>query len=134
MKRILPVVATYFLLLLYFSSPIYAQFCDAAGNPSTDPATGHVSTAIGCLPLDRQQLITVLLNWAVGLSGGIALILIIVAAVLMIASQGDPKRVQAGRELLTAAIMGLVVISLSVVLLNFLGVNILGLSGLGFNL
>jgi hypothetical protein len=114
------------LVALFLSEPANAQFCN--GN---DPNSG-INTAIGCLPLEKKALTEVLLNWSVGLSGGIAFILLIIAAIQITTAQGNPKQVASGQGLLTASVMGLVLISLSVVLLNFLGVNVLGLSGLGF--
>ncbi len=97
-----------------------------------------VSTAIGCLmagdPQGPQKFIGQLLGWGVGVGGGIAFLLIVYAGFMIATAAGDPKRVQAGRELLTSAISGLILIVLSVLLLNFIGVKVLNLSGLGFNL
>ncbi|MBI2587191.1 hypothetical protein HYW29_00025 [Candidatus Amesbacteria bacterium] len=65
--------------------------------------------------------------------GGIAFLLIVYAGIQMATASGDPKRVKASQELLTAALGGLILIVLSLVLLNFVGVKILNLGGLGFN-
>lgn len=50
----------------------------------------------------------------------------------MATAAGDPKRVKASQELLTAALGGLVLIVFSVILLNFIGVRIFHLENLGF--
>jgi hypothetical protein len=115
--------------------------CEAAGYIATEtpycdylsPSSG-IRTAIGCLSFQSNPLINALLSWAIGISGGIAIILIIIASFQITTATGDPKRLTAGQDLLFSAIAGLILISLSVVLLNFIGVNVLGLAGMGFNI
>ncbi len=89
-----------------------------------------VSTAIGCLMAgDPKQLVSQLLGWGVGVGGGIAFLMIVLAGFQMTTASGDPKKVQAARELLMSALAGLIIIALSLVLLNFIGVKILNLPG-----
>lgn len=93
------------------------------GCPST-----HISTAIGCIPFsDTATMTTFFLRWAVGIAGGIALFMVGLASFRITTSQGDPRRLQGGQELLMSAIGGLLMIVLSVFLLRFIGVNLLGL-------
>lgn len=106
-------------------------FCDANGNPS-NIASDRVYTALGCLSTDAPQTVSQLLDLLTKLSGGFALLLIIVAALQIVFAGGNPARVQAGKELISAVVAGLVLLALSVVILNFAGVNILGLQNLGF--
>ena len=68
-----------------------------------------------------------LLKWAIGIGGGIAFLLILYAAFMIMTSQGNPERLKAGQELLTSAISGVLLLVFSVFILNFLGVNILGI-------
>lgn len=92
-----------------------------------------VNTAIGCLKAtDPKAFLSQILSWALGISGGIAFILILIAGFQLATSAGDPKRTKAAQELLTSALSGLVLIALSVVILNFLGVSVFGLNSLGF--
>lgn len=89
-----------------------------------------INTAIGCIPIGNPgETITFFLRWAIGISGGIAFLLIVWAAIQMMTAQGDPQKLQAGREVLTAAISGLIFIIFSVFLLNLIGVKILQLPG-----
>ena len=90
----------------------------------------ELDTAIGCIPLnDSTSLIAFILRWAIGIGGGIAFILILVAGFQIMTSQGDPQRLQAGKELLTSAIAGLLLIIFSVFILEVIGVDILGIPG-----
>ena len=60
--------------------------------------------------------------------------MIVYAGFQMATAAGDPKRVKASQELLTAALGGLILIVISIALLNFLGVTVLGLDLFGFKL
>lgn len=92
---------------------------------------GFINTAIGCIPYnDASALASFILRWAVGIGGGIAFILMVYAGFLIITSTGNPQRLQAGKELLTAAVSGLLLLVFSVFLLRIIGVDILGLPGL----
>jgi hypothetical protein len=89
-----------------------------------------IDTAIGCIPIEQQGMIEFILKWAIGIAGGIAFILIIIASFQIMTSQGDPKRLQAGKELLSSAIMGLILLIFSVFILRVIGVSILKIPGL----
>jgi len=93
----------------------------------------HVWTALGCLDIRGKETIQQILFWAIGIGGGIAIIMIIIAAIQITTARGDAKRVQAGRELLFSVLVGVIMIVLAVVLLQFLGITVLGLGGLGFS-
>lgn len=109
-------------------------FCtDANGTPTRLP-TKWIYTALGCLEYDAYKLVSSLLVLLVRVSGGIGLIFLIFSAFQFVTAGGDPKKVQAGKELLTSTLIGLSLIALSIVILNFIGVNVLGLPSLGFNL
>jgi hypothetical protein len=87
-------------------------------------------TAIGCITTsDPQAFVTWLLGAAIGLAGGIAVLLIIFGGFLIILSSGDPQRLQAGKEILSSAIIGLIVIIFAVFLLRIIGVEILKIPG-----
>ncbi len=89
-----------------------------------------IKTAVGCIPItSNANLLSFILRWAVGVGGGTAFILIIVAGYLIMTSAGDPQRAKAGRELLGAAIAGLLMIIFSVYILDVVGLRILQLPG-----
>jgi hypothetical protein len=106
-------------------------YCDPNGNPTTSSKTGRVYTAIGCIPLDStNNFLAAILKWAIGIGGGIAFILIIVASFMTMTSSGNPERLKAGQELLVAAISGLILLIFSVFILKIIGIDILNLPGL----
>lgn len=91
------------------------------------PSELYIDTAIGCIPYsDSQAIAGFFLRWGLGIAGGIAFILIVIASYKIITSQGDPKRLQSGKELLVGAITGLLMLIFSAFILRFIGVDLLG--------
>jgi len=87
-----------------------------------------INTAIGCIPIeDSNSLIGFILKWAIGVGGGIAFLLIVLAGFQIMTSSGNPDRLKAGQELMTSAIAGLILLIFSVFILRIIGVDILGL-------
>jgi hypothetical protein len=90
-----------------------------------------INTAIGCIPVgDQNTFLAFVLRWALGIAGGVAFILIVYGGFLYMTSGGDKQKVQAAKELLTAAVSGLLLLIFSVFLLDLLGVRILQIPGL----
>lgn len=91
-----------------------------------------INTAIGCIPIeDSNELISFFLRWGLGIAGGIAFLLILVAGFQIMTSRGDPNRLKAGQELLTSAIAGIILLIFSIFILRFIGVNILNIKLFG---
>jgi len=63
------------------------------------------------------------------IAGGIAFLLIIFGGFQIILSGGNPDRVKAGKEMITAALGGLLLIIFSVFILRLVGYDILRLPG-----
>lgn len=108
-------------------------FCDSDGNQTDQPADANgnphrIYTAIGCIPVhDSFALAEFFLRWGVGIAGGFALILIVFSGYLVMTAQGIPQRLQAGKELLTATVAGLVLLLFSVYILQFIGFELFGI-------
>lgn len=111
-----------------------------SGSPGTvpgSPGTVHrclggtgILTALGCIPVNNTNNFAAwFLGWAIGVAGGIAFLLILFSGFQIMTAAGDPQKLQSGRELLTAAISGLILIIFSVFLLKLIGVDILNLPG-----
>lgn len=124
------------------SAPIEI-FCDQDGNPTTEPDTGQIWTAIGCIPIVDNGVDPILGNllltefssfWlriGMGVGAGIAALIIAVAGVIIKTSEGNPQRLSAARELLFGAVAALILIIFSAFLLRVVGVDLLGIPQLG---
>lgn len=104
---------------------------DEDGNPTgIKVRCGLVDTGLGVkIPTDPvgfiKQLFTILLS----LSGGIALILIMVSGYSLMFSQGNSEKLEGAKETLTSAIVGLLFIIFSLVILQVIGVDLLKIPG-----
>lgn len=89
-----------------------------------------VWTALGCIPTSPEGFTGAFLKIAIGIGGGLALLLMIYGAFLMATSAGNPETAQKGKQVFGGAIMGLLFIIFSVVLLRIIGIEILKIPGL----
>lgn len=112
-----------------------AKICEFAGNNASCidcfQNQGGAWTAIGCIPTSPDGFIKKFLGFAVGIAGGIAFLLILVSGFQILTSAGNPEKMTAGKELLSAAISGLILIIFSIFLLRLIGFTILGIPGFG---
>lgn len=70
-----------------------------------------------------------ILKYAMGIGGIVAFLLIVVGGFQIILSSGNPERVKAGKEIITSAIAGLLLIIFSVFILRLIGYDILRIPG-----
>jgi hypothetical protein len=102
--------------------PIY---CNSFGESTTNSASGTIFSAIGCIPVTGAvDFLEFLFPWVFGMAGGIALLLIAYAGFLIITSGGNYTKLQSGKELLTAAVGGILLVALSSFIMRVLGVDI----------
>jgi len=91
----------------------------------------EIDTAIGCIPVDDiNRFSAFIIRWAIGMGGGISFLLILLSGFIIITSSGNPQKVKAGKELLTSAISGLILIIFSVFILEIVGLRIFRIPGL----
>jgi len=88
-----------------------------------------VDTALGCLPSEPSALALWVLTWAVRTGGGLAFLLSLWGAITIILAGGDPEKINQGKQIITAAISGLIFIILSIFLLRLIGYDILKIPG-----
>lgn len=88
-------------------------------------------TAVGCVPSDLTGLVGAVVAIGLSIGGGIALLMIIIAAYMFSISQGDPKKTNMGKEILTAAIVGLLFVIFSITMLRIIAVDVIVLPGFG---
>lgn len=84
-------------------------------------------TAIGNISADPQEFAGKILGIATGLAGGIALILMVIGSIRVLTSTGDQQKLAGGRDMIVAAVAGLLFLIFSVLILRFIGIQILGL-------
>lgn len=103
---------------------------DYLGSPGANPCTitptgGECETAFGKIPTKPDEFATKILTISVSLGGAFAFILMVFGAIRVLTSSGDQKSVAAGRDMIVAAVSGLLFIIFSVVILRFIGISIL---------
>lgn len=116
----------------------YNSNVGAAGAPGVNPCATpdpqdpekiivkECQTALGPISTDPSTFIGRIMKIAIGLAGGIALIFMVMGAIKILTSAGDPKKVTDGRDMIIAAVSGLLFLILSVLILRFIGTNLLG--------
>lgn len=112
-------ILVFLFIFFFFTGVAYAA----------DPPcpSGFVCTGIGPIPTDATGLANALLKIALGVAGGLAFLLIIYGGFRLALSQGDPKAIQEARDIITSAIVGLLLIILSTFILRLIGIDIFGL-------
>lgn len=107
------------------------DICQGVNNPECANCIDEdgVWTALGCIHFNPGEFITDFLKIAMGIAGGIALLLMVYGSFLISTSAGDPKKAEEGKEIITGTIAGLLFIIFSVVLLRLIGFDILKIPG-----
>ncbi len=91
------------------------------------PYADKVSTPFGDIPITPAGIATAFLNLGLGVAGGLAFLLMVLGSYRIIFAAGNPDSLQHGREIITAALVGLIVIIFSIFILRLIGVGVLGL-------
>ena len=103
------------------------------GAPGQNPCSASsCDTAIGSIPTNLGDFASAILRIALGISGGIILILMVIGSIRVMTSSGDPQRTGAGRDMIIAAVAGALFIAFSVMILEFLGVAVVPIPGLKY--
>lgn len=79
---------------------------------------GEQYATLQCIPAVFQLIITAALTFV----GGVAVIMILYAGIRFITSRGDPKQVQGARQVMTWAIVGLVIVLVSFGIIRLIGI------------
>lgn len=88
-----------------------------------------VYTALGCIHRVGSKLVTNIATGLIGLTGGVLLVMILVASFKLTTSRGDPKAISEAKEMITSTISGAAIVLLSGTLLQFIGYNVLTIPG-----
>ena len=74
-----------------------------------------------------QSMLTIIF----GAAGGIAFMSVLYGSAVVLTSSGNPEKIQAGKDLITNSIIGILIIVFSVFLLRVVGFDILKIPGFG---
>lgn len=105
-----------YLIFLYLITPFSVFAAPIIDNPNAGPAG---------TPDDVFNLVTRVKNIALALVGVIIFAMFVYGGVLYITSGGNDEKIQKGKQTLTYAVIGLVIVVLSYALISFV-VNSLG--------
>ena len=87
-------------------------------------------TALGCIPTNLSDILkNYIFTYGIGIAGGIAFLLMLFGAFTVMTSAGNPENVAKGKEMITSALTGLLIIIFSVFILRLIGVDILRIPG-----
>ena len=129
MKKFLAIFLTFFVTIIAFPAPASAQFkqwgdcVDKVTFVKKDPLTNQevVTTSevatLRCVPVVFHNVISAFLMFV----GAVAIFMIIYSAIKLIQSGGDPKQIQAARQIMTYAIIGAVLVLSSFAIIYFIG-------------
>jgi len=90
-----------------------------------------IKTAIGEIDTTPMGFVKSVFGLVLGAAGGLALLLIIYSGYMLIESRGNAEKLEAAREQLISAVIGLLFIIFSLVAVEIIGVDILNLPGFG---
>lgn len=121
-------LASFFLLLNLFVAPAYAVSLVPDYNCSTDNPDGSKGAkAYGRYNLEGMlDIAQTTTQFILGISGALALLMFFYGGVLWLISGGEDAKVTQGREALTQATVGLIIILGSWVFVNFVVVTLRG--------
>ncbi len=88
-------------------------------------------TALGCVDNNPSGFVQWILKNIIGLAGGIAFLLILYGGFQVLTSGGNPEKLNEGKDIIIAAMTGILLIVFSVVLLKIIGLDILQIPGFG---
>ncbi len=97
--------------------------------PGHNPCeSGVCKTALGSIPTNITAFAKQFLSIAIGLDGGIALILLVYGSIRVLTSSGNQQSLATGRDIIIAAVAGLLFLIFSVLIIRALGLIV----GIGF--
>jgi|GEM_PF-4229294 len=92
-----------------------------------------IPTALGLISTTPGGLVSDLSGLALGIIGGVTLLLLVLGGFKYATSHGSPDGIMDAKNTITAALTGLAVIVFSVLILGLLGVNVFGLPGFSWS-
>lgn len=94
-------------------------------------AINEIATDFGCVPNDPVGFVTKFYGIGVGILGGVVIIFLIVGGFTILTSQGNPERIQKGKEYIYYSIAGLLLAIFGFAFVRILAGGILKVPGFG---
>ena len=89
----------------------------------------YVWTAFGCINTNPSAFVSWVLENVMKVAGALAFLLMLLGTVKIITSGGNPEAIGEGKEIITSAVTGLLLVIFAAVILRFIGVDILKIPG-----
>lgn len=89
-----------------------------------------LKTAIGCIHTGAAELAKDVMTFVIGISGGLAFLMMLMGAFQILSSADNPDTLKAGRERLTSGVLGLLLVIFAILLFQIIGIGILNIPGL----
>lgn len=93
---------------------------------NNDGVSDTCPTALGDISTDISSFSSQFLSIAIGIAGGIALVLLVIGSIRVLVSAGNQQALAGGRDMIIAAVAGLLFLIFSILILKFIGLKILG--------
>lgn len=122
MKKALAKISSVATVAVATISGVLVDSVGAAG--PLDWINGISGTKESSLPAFVQKVI----NWAIGLTAVVAVVMLIAAGFMYITANGDENKIKTATKTLTFAIVGLVIAFIAVLLVQFVLKDIIGAS------
>jgi hypothetical protein len=103
--------------------------CVCTGTKKAEPGAAGVESGLSGGEVRLEEFVRKILTFSLGIGGGIAFLLMLWGGLTIILSAGNPEKVKAGKEIITSAIAGLLLIIFSVFILRLIGYDILRIPG-----
>lgn len=88
---------------------VFPNYCSARIVPETDPSNLN----------DLVDILINVANYFLGITGSLMLIMFIYGGVMLILSSGNKERVQKGQQIITSAVVGLIIVFSSYLIIQF---------------
>lgn len=108
--------------LLYGTN--YKLYCE--GNDKNNPT---IQTSLGCIPITTKGFIAWLLPILFSIAGTVAFLIMVGGFISLSTSEGDPKKMQAAKDTITAAITGLLISLFAIFIVRFIIAYVLKIPG-----
>lgn len=86
-----------------------------------------INTAMGCIPInDLTGFLSNTTILIIGIGGGIFLLIFSYGGFLIMTSEGDPRKLRTGQEIIISAIAGLLLMVFGVLIIKIFNVDLFG--------